>query len=75
VHTCWLGFIRNTVGQSVYYSDNVTADPDGNEFVTNTIAGNLACYRNSPAPQVGDSGGNPNTVGGRATGQCAGLTG
>lgn len=75
VHTCWMGFIRNTVGQSVYFSDNVMADPDGNEFVTNTIAGNLTCYRNSPAPQVGDSGGSPNSVGGRATGQCAGLTG
>jgi hypothetical protein len=73
VHTCWMGFIRNTVGQSVYYSDNILADPDGNEIVTNTIGGNLTCYRNAPPPQVGDSEGSPNIVGGRATGQCAGL--
>lgn len=73
VHTCYMGFIRNNVGQSVYYSDNVLADLDGNEIVTNTIGGNLTCYRNSPPPQAGDSGGSPNTVGGRATGQCAGL--
>jgi hypothetical protein len=73
VHTCWLGFIRNSVGQSVYYSDNVTADPDGNELVTNTIAGNLICFRNAPPPQVGDSQGSANTVGGRAVGQCSGL--
>ena len=59
MHTCWIGFIRNNVGQSVYYSDNLLADPDGNEIVSNTIAGNLVCFRNSPPPQVGDSEGQP----------------
>lgn len=70
VHTCWLGFIRNTVGRNVNYNDNLLADPDGNEVVTNTIGGNLNCSGNDPAPQVGDSQGNPNIVGGRSTGQC-----
>ena len=47
-------------------------DPDGNEYVTNTIHGSLM-RGNSPAPQVGDSEGSPNVVTGRETGQCAGL--
>lgn len=71
VHTCWMGFIRNTVANNVTYVGNVLADPDGNEVVTNTIGRNLNCAGNDPTPQVGDSGGNPNTVGGRANGQCA----
>lgn len=70
VRTCWMGFIRNTVARNVNYSDNVLADPDGNEVVSNTIAGNLNCSGNDPAPQVGDSSGDPNQVGGRRTGQC-----
>lgn len=71
VHTCWLGFIRNTVARNVNYVGNVLYDPDGNEVVTNTIDRNLNCAANDPTPQVGDSGGNPNTVGGRSNGQCA----
>ncbi len=70
LQSCWLGFIRNTVGNNVNFSDNVVADPDGNEMVTNQIGRNLNCSGNSPAPQVGDSQGNPNVVGGRKTGQC-----
>lgn len=73
VHTCWLGFIRNTVGRNVNYSGNLLFDPDGNEIVTNHVAGNLNCSGNSPAPQVGDSQGAPNVVGRNATGQCANL--
>jgi len=69
----WQGFIRNTVSGSVVFDDNVLADPDGNELVTNTIHGSLGCAGNSPAPQVGDSEGSPNIVTGSATGQCAGL--
>jgi hypothetical protein len=69
----WQGFIRNDVNGSVVFDDNVLADPDGNEIVTNTIHGNLGCTGNSPAPQVGDSEGSPNVVTGSATGQCAGL--
>jgi hypothetical protein len=69
----WFGFIRNHVDGSVTLQDNVLADPDGNEYVTNTIHGSLMCSGNSPAPQVGDSEGLPNVVTGRKTGQCAGL--
>jgi hypothetical protein len=69
----WFGFIRNHVNGSVNLNGNVLLDPDGNEFVTNTIHGNLNCSGNSPAPQVGDSEGSPNQVTGAKTGQCAGL--
>jgi len=41
--------------------------------VTNTIQHNVNCLGDSPAPQLGDSGGTKNTVSGRATGQCVGL--
>jgi hypothetical protein len=69
----WLGFIRNTVRGTVTLSNNVMDDPDANEFVTNTIHGDLVCHNNSPAPQVGDSEGEPNVVTGRKVDQCAGL--
>jgi hypothetical protein len=69
----WMGFIRNTVHGSVNLNDNVEPDPDGNEYVTNTIYGSLNCSGNSPAPQIGDSGGSPNAVKGAKTGQCAAL--
>jgi hypothetical protein len=68
--TCWAGFFRNHVAGSVAFNGNQTGDPDGNEVQTNIIAGNLACYNNSPAPQRGDSGGQPNQVGGKKLGQC-----
>ncbi len=69
----WLGFIRNTVRGTVTLSNNMMDDPDANEFVTNTIAGNLVCHNNSPAPQIGDSEGQPNVVTGQKVDQCAGL--
>jgi hypothetical protein len=71
--SCWLGVIRDSVGGSVTFTNNVLADPDGNEIVTNTIGNNLVCFANSPAPQVGDSQGEPNVVGNRAYGQCRHL--
>ena len=67
----WMGFIRNDVNGSVNLNDNVLVDPDGNEYVSNTIRGSLNCRGNSPAPQVGDSGGSPHRVTGAKTGQCA----
>jgi hypothetical protein len=73
--SCWLGLFRDEVGGNVNFHNNVVADPDGNEVATNDIGGNLNCSANSPAPQVGDSFGDPNMVGGKATGQCRGLTG
>jgi len=69
----WFGFIRNHVNGSVSLSGNVLVDPDGNEYVTNSIRGSLSCYGNSPAPQIGDSEGEPNQVTGAKKGQCAGL--
>jgi hypothetical protein len=69
----WFGFIRNHVNGSVNLNNNVLTDPDGNEYVTNTIHGSLNCAGNSPAPQVGDSEGEPNQVTGVKTGQCVGL--
>jgi len=49
--------------------------PIGGPIAPQTIGGNLICQGNVPAAQVnpGD-GGAPNFVGGRALGQCAGLT-
>jgi hypothetical protein len=69
----WFGFIRNHVNGSVTLSNNVLVDPDANEYVTNTIHGGLRCHGNSPAPQVGDSMGQPNQVTGAKTGQCSNL--
>jgi hypothetical protein len=69
----WFGFIRNRVDGTVTLRDNVLEDPDGNEYVTNTIHGSLVCSGNSPAPQVGDSEGLPNVVTGRLAGQCTEL--
>jgi len=69
----WMGFIRNTVNGSVSLNNNGLADEDANEYVTNTIHGNLNCSGNVPTPQVGDSEGSPNQVTGQKTGQCSGL--
>lgn len=71
VQTCWMGFIRNHVANDAVYNDNILADPDGNEVVTNVIGRNLNCAGNAPSPQRGDSDGDANIVGGKATGQCA----
>jgi len=67
----WFGFIRNRVSGTVTLRNNTLQDPDGNEYVTNTIHGSLMCSGNDPAPQVGDSEGSPNHVTGRKFGQCA----
>jgi hypothetical protein len=71
LHSCWLGVIRNQVGGSVRLIGNRFGDPDAMEIVTNTIAGNLACFNNKPHAQVGDSMGEPNIVGGQKRGECA----
>jgi hypothetical protein len=69
----WFGFIRNHVNGSVNLTDNVLEDPDGNEYVTNTIHGRLNCTGNVPAPWVGDSEGELNVVTGPKTDQCVNL--
>ena len=79
----WIGLIRNAVGGNVIFSKNASVvledgtpgtDEDANEVQTNTIGGNLICQRNTPAAQVNAiDDGQPNTVGGKKIGQCAGL--
>jgi hypothetical protein len=69
----WMGFIRNEVYGSTNLNDNTVVDTDGNEYVTNEIHGNLNCSGDDPAPQLGDSGGEPNDVTGRKTGQCVNV--
>ena len=73
LHTCWLGVIRDHVGGSVRLIGNRFGDPDADEVVTNVIGGNLDCFNNIAAPQVGDSGGAPNIVAGKKRGECASL--
>jgi hypothetical protein len=73
LHTCWLGVIRDHVGGSVRLIGNRFGDPDADEVVTNVIGGNLDCFNNIAAPQVGDSTGAPNVVGGQKRGECAAL--
>lgn len=79
--TTWFGVIRSTIDGNVVLSNIQNADPDGNEVVANTIGKNLICRGNAPASQFGDAveegppGYGPNTVGGVALGQCAGLVG
>jgi hypothetical protein len=70
LHTCWGGVIRNHIGGTVRLIGNRFGDPDANEVVTNVIGGNLNCFDNSPAPQVGDSQGAMNVVHGQTRGQC-----
>jgi len=72
----WFGALRNTVhGNVVINNDEGVARsedglPDSTEIATNTINGNLVCNGNSPAAQLGDSGGKPNVVQGNKVGQC-----
>lgn len=79
LNTTWFGVIRSTIGGNVVLKNIQNADPDGNEVVANTIGKNLVCHGNSPKPQLGDAvdgappGYGPNSVGGKAVGQCAAL--
>ncbi len=82
----WFGLIRNTIGGGAMIIGNRTnfSNPvqplDSNEVVANTIGRNLVCLANNPPAQFGDAledgppGYGPNTVGGRAIGECADLT-
>lgn len=75
----WIGLFRSTIGGNVIFSNNTgtqlgpTGEPDSSEVADNVIGGNLICQRNEPAAQFGDSGGGPNTVGGKVVGQCVPL--
>jgi hypothetical protein len=74
-HGGWIGAIRNTVAGNLRFSKNASIqDPDSNEVQTNTVGGDLVCWRNSPAAHVNPAdGGQPNTVTGSKIGQCSGL--
>ena len=74
LQTCFLGVFRDTITENFELKDNVDGDPDGNEIANNTVVDNLSCDGNSPSPQIGDSGGGPNTVFGHTNGQCADAT-
>jgi hypothetical protein len=75
----WFGIIRNTVSGNVKATHTVGTRLDGDtlsfldstEIVTNVIGGNLICQHNTPAAQIGDSGGTTNTVAGNKIGECA----
>ena len=75
----WFGFIRNithgsvTVNRTVGVTIGDLGTLDSTEIATNVIGGDLICSGNSPAAQIGDSGGTLNVVGGRKIGECAAL--
>lgn len=77
----WIGALRNHVGgnMGIYQNIAFNSDPDSMEIDGNTVGHNLDCRWNAPLAQYGDAydptiGNGPNTVGGAATGECAGLT-
>jgi hypothetical protein len=76
----WFGVLRNSIGGNAVLLNNVgvtiseeTHLPDSSEIVSNSISGNLVCFGNQPAAQIGDSEGAPNNVGGHKYGQCTAL--
>ncbi len=76
IRTCWMGALRNMVGGNLIDIRNQMGDPDGNEVMANSVGGNLVCFDNSPAVHPNDLStgtpvGVPNTVHGRALGECS----
>lgn len=76
----WMGVLRSTVGGNMIVSNNVGTrtdeggSPDSTEIVANTVSGNLICMHNTPTARFGDAGNFPNTVRGRAIGECAAVS-
>jgi Protein of unknown function (DUF3224) len=68
--SCFNGTFRNEIGGNATFIANTMGDPDAMEVTSNEIGRNLTCASNLPAVQFGDSGGSPNTVAGRASGEC-----
>ena len=74
----WMGALRNTVDGNFIYAGNVGSRPgdngqnDSNELADNTIGRNLICWANTPAPQLGDTGGGLNTAQ-HKIGQCSSV--
>ena len=71
LHSCWLGALRNHVRGNLFTAHNKMADPDANEVLANHVRGDIACFKNHPATQYGDSGSTPNLVHGQAFGECS----
>ena len=69
--SCYLGFLRNEVWGNAQFVNNSYGDPDATEIGSSFIGGFLGCKNNIPAPQFGDGGAAPSTVGEGAYGQCA----
>jgi len=67
--TCWFGTHRNTVRGDMTVDGNVCGK-DCMEVDSSVIYGNLSCWDNTPAVELGDGNGSPDQVGGNATGQC-----
>ncbi len=67
--TCWFGVHRDSVGGNVTDSDN-TSGKDSMELDTSVVLGNQSCANDSPAIELGDGNGQPDQVGGNATGEC-----
>jgi len=83
----WIGALRNHVHGSVLVALNSGFRPgddnnppnDSTEIDGNTVGGNLICLGNTPPAQYGDAydpgiGNGPNTVAGKAIGECRHLT-
>ena len=73
LRSCWFGVFRTSTGGSMIVAGNRFADPDATEVADNTVGGALVCLHNSPAAQIGDSFGGPNSAQGGKIGECAGL--
>lgn len=71
LETCWSGFSNNKIGGNADYSNNQTVIEDGNFVGGNTVARNLSCSGDSPAPHLSDVFPVPNSVAGHTSGQCA----
>jgi len=77
VHSCWMGVVQLTVGNTVVMFRNRLADPDAIEILANHITGNLICRGNSMVWNSSEAGNglfprdpHPNTVGRNRKGQC-----
>jgi hypothetical protein len=83
LRSCWLGVIRDKVGESVRIANNKFADPDAIEIETNHIGDDLSCSGNSMTWDGADEPplfnlyprlNSPNTVRGDRSGQCSRST-
>jgi hypothetical protein len=79
--SCWLGVIRNHIGDDASLRDDQLADPDAIEILANRIEGDLACRGNSMAWDGHELGQHlfpredvPNKVGDDRSGQCVRST-